>query len=165
VTGFEGMSPAMLHENRSAIRQFIEYLLSPDGAGSRKRWRMLAILEQGSKGPIGEIFLTPHGPVFVSRMTVDDERGYRAEDADNHQSPIRGIEPVTGEPGQLFDMASRRALFMVDAGYLIARIQAGDDTVVLRPGLTSSQPVRQPTAQQMSDYRARVEAHRKQQRD
>ena len=130
---FEGMSPATLRENRSAIRQFIEYLLSPDGAGSRKRWRMLAILEQGSKGPNGEIFLTPHGPVFVSRMTVDDERGYRAEDADNHQSPIRGIEPVTGEPGQLFDMASRRALFMVDAGYLIARIQAGDDTVVLRP--------------------------------
>jgi hypothetical protein len=86
-------------------------------------------------------------------MTVDDERGYRGEDADNHQSPIRGIEPVTGDPRQVFDMTSRRALFAVDAGYLIARIQAGRDTVVLRPGLTSSQPAKQPTAQQIADYR------------
>ena len=166
MTGFEGMSPETCRENSSAIRQFIEHVLSPDDTGRalRKRWRMLAILEQDSRGPIGEIFRTPHGPVFVSRMTMDDEKGYRAEDADDRQSPLRGIEPVTGDPAQAFYMTSRRALFAVDAGHLIARILAGDDAVVLRPGLTSSQPAKQPTARQLADYRARVEARRKQQR-
>ena len=162
---FEGMSWETARENRSEIRDFIESLLLDEDR--HKLWRKLAISERGGKGLIGEILGTPHGPVFVSRMTMDDEKGYRDEEPDNRQSRMRGIEPVTGDPDQRFDMAStlRRAHFLVDAGYLIARIQAGKRDVVLRPGSTSSRsskPPRRPTAEQIADWRARTAKRRTQ---
>ena len=154
------MSWETARQNRSQIQEFVESLLLDDDR--HKLWRKLAISERGGKGLIGEILGTPHGPVFVSRMTMDDEKGYRDEEPDNRQSPLRGIEPVTGDPDQRFDMASRRAQFLVDAGYLIARIQAGKRKVVLRPGSTSSRPPRRPTAQQIADWRARTAKRRTQ---
>jgi hypothetical protein len=158
---FEGMGWETARENRSEIWDFVESLLLDDDR--HKLWRKLAISERGvGQGVIGEIVGTPHGPVFVSRMTMDDEKGYRDEEPDNRQSPLRGIEPVTGDPDQCFYMASRRAQFVVDAGYLIARIQAGERKVVLRPGSTSSRPPRRATAQQIADWRARAEKRRTQ---
>jgi hypothetical protein len=160
---FEGMSWETARENRSEIQDFVESLLLDEGR--HKLWRKLAISERGvGKGVIGEILGTPHGPVFVSRMTMDDEKGYRDQEPDNRQSGLRGIEPVTGDPDQRFYMASRRAQFVVDAGYLIARIQAGKRKVALRPGSTSSRPpeATRPTAQQIADWRARAEQRRSQ---
>src|SRR6476659_5097480 len=99
------MSWKTCRENRSEIRDFVESLLLDEGR--HKLWRKLAISERGvGKGLIGEILGTPHGPVFVSRMTMDDEKGCRDEEPDNRQSRMRGIEPVTGDPDQRFDMAS-----------------------------------------------------------
>ena len=148
------MSWETLRENHSEIGDFVERLLFDDAR--RKLWRKLAIFELGGKGPIGEILATLHGPVFVSRMTMDDAKGYRDDEPDSRQSPLRGVEPVTGDPEQRFQMASRRAQFLVNAGYLIARIQAGERRVELRPGSTSSRPRWRPTAQQIADWRARM---------
>jgi hypothetical protein len=126
------MSWETARENRSQIQEFVESLLLDDDR--HKLWRKLAISERGvGKGLIGEILGTPHGPVFVSRISMDDEKGYRDEEPDSRQSRMRGIEPVTGDPDQGFYMASRRAQFVVDAGYLLAHIQAGKRNVVLRP--------------------------------
>ena len=67
------MSWETARENRSQIQEFVESLLLDDDR--HKLWRKLAISERGvGKGLIGEILGTPHGPVFVSRMTMDDER-------------------------------------------------------------------------------------------
>ena len=161
MSDFEGMSWETARENRSQIREFVESLLLDDDR--HKLWRKLAISERGvGKGLIGEILGTPHGPVFVSRISMDDEKGYRDEEPDSRQSRMRGIEPVTGDPDKGFYMASRRAQFVVDAGCLLAHIQAGKRNVVLRPGYTSSRPPRRATEEQIADWRARAEKHRTQ---
>jgi len=152
------MSWETWRENRSKIGDFVDGLLVNDDR--RKLWRRLAICERGGK-LIGEILGTPKGPVFLSRMTMDDAKGHRDDETDSRQSPLRGIEPVTGDPEQRFQMASRRSEFLVDAGYLIPRIQAGERRVELRPGYTSSsRPRWRPTAQQIADWRARMEKRR-----
>lgn len=160
MSDFEGMSWETARENRSQIQEFVESLLLDDDR--HKLWRKLAISERGGKGLIGEILGTPHGPVFVSRISMDDEKGYRDEEPDSRQSRMRGIEPVTGDPDKGFYMASRRAQFVVDAGCLLAHIQAGKRNVVLRPGYTSSRPPRRATEEQIADWRARAEKHRTQ---
>ena len=162
MTEFEGMSQQTLRAHWDEVQTTVELLLQPSNKARRHRFRLLRISEAGDKNQvIGEILQTPHGPVFVSRMTVDDEQGYRDEDPDDRQSSIRGIEPVTGDPGQRFEMKSRRAEFRVDAGYLLARIQAGQRQVVLEPGLTLSEPPPRPTAQQIADYRAPSKTRRR----
>lgn len=111
-----------------------------DRGDRRKLRRLLGIYEQDGRTdiPIGEVFNTPHGALFVSRMTMSDELNQRGgtNDApgDSRQSRLRGIEPLMGDPDQSFEMASRRAQFKVSAQALLTCIEAGRDRVFLQPG-------------------------------
>jgi hypothetical protein len=101
-----------------------------------KRWRLLAIYEAGGTNePLGHVLELRDGAVVVMRITNDhDSDDPHLED--RRQSTARLLQPISGEPEQRFQMASRRAQFMVSARYLIEAIDAGQRKVVLSPGWT-----------------------------
>ena len=129
------MSQAVYDAQSAELARMVDAMLDrPDWL---KRWRLLAIYEHGGTDkPIGHVRGMRDGAVIVRRITNDYDGG--ADDL--RLSPLRLLEPITGEPGQRFEMASRRTQFMVDATFLIAAIEAGQSKVVLAPGWTRLTP-------------------------
>lgn len=102
-----------------------------------KRWRLLAIYESGGAHElIGTVLALGDGAVLVARITNDYDSDDLTGGDDLRQAPTRLLQPITGDPEQRFEMASRRTQFMVSARYLIEAIEAGDTTVALTPGWT-----------------------------
>lgn len=122
----------------SAIAAAVDSLL--DDQKLFKRWQLLTIYEDGERKnepPIGQIVEFPEihpGAVILFRIPRYDADSNDLED--HRQSSLRMLQPITGEPKQAFELASRRAQFRVEARYLIQRIEAGDRKVSLKPGLT-----------------------------
>ena len=135
MTAFEPMSWETYRRHAVEFNAMVNILLDVDSR--RKIRRLLGIYEQGGRSdiPIGEVFKTHHGTLLVPRVTMDDaNNAHGDEPEDTRQSPMRVPQPVTGDPNQWFEMASRRAQFKVSAQALITSIEAGRERVFLQPG-------------------------------
>ena len=123
--------PQAVYDAQSAeLARMVDTLLDrPDWL---KRWALLTIYERdGRQDAIGHVLAVKGGTVVVYRITRDTDDAF---DADPRLSALRLLAPITGDPGQKFEMASRRAQFMVDAAFLVRAIEAGQTKVVLTPG-------------------------------
>jgi hypothetical protein len=105
------MSYEVFAENESQIVAEVSMIRSAKGK-TRKRFRILAIYEQGSSSLLGEVLRTSFGPVVVYRTALGGESppagdgnyllGYRQ----GRKYP--GIAPLTGNPDQYFSMVASK---------------------------------------------------------
>jgi hypothetical protein len=134
VSTIEPMSWETYDARSAELAKAVDTLLDrPDWL---REHRLLAIYETGNAEPLGHVLAVGDGAVVVFRTTNDHDHDATDEEPglDRRQSKTRLMQPITGEPEQVFTMASRRTQCRVSARHLIEAIDAGKKKVVVTPG-------------------------------